>query len=82
MNRFVNPGDPIITPGAGGFLPQANILAVRIWLRLRADQPEVGFVDTNSYVYADQNVPAPNDGFRRTVVSKTIYVRNARTGIL
>ena len=30
------------------------------------------------YVYADQNVPAFNDGFRRIVVSKTIYIRNAR----
>jgi type IV pilus assembly protein PilW len=82
VNQFVNPGDPIITPGAPGFLPQADILAVRIWLRLRAERPEVGFQDTNNYVYADQNIPAPMDGFRRAVVSKTIFLRNARTGIL
>jgi type IV pilus assembly protein PilW len=81
VNLFVNPGANIITPGAAGFLPQAEILAVRIWLRLRAERPELGFQDTNTYVYADQNVPAPMDGFRRTVVSKTIYLRNARTGI-
>ncbi len=81
VNQFVNPGDNIITPGAAGFLPQAEILAVRIWLRLRAERPELGFQDTNTYVYADQNVAAPMDGFRRTVVSKTIYLRNARTGI-
>jgi type IV pilus assembly protein PilW len=81
VNQFVNPGDPIITPSAAGFLPQAEILAVRIWLRLRAERPEVGFQDTNAYVYADQDVAPPMDGFRRAVVSKTIFLRNARTGI-
>ena len=81
VNQFVNPGDPIITPGSGGFIPWSEILAVRIWLRLRAERPELGFQDTNTYVYADQNVPAPMDGFRRIVVSKTIFLRNARTGI-
>ena len=81
VNRFVDPGDPIITPGMAGFLPQAEILAVRIWLRLRAERQETGFQDTNPYVYADQNIPAPMDGFRRALVSKTIFLRNARTGI-
>lgn len=78
VDRYVNPGDPIITLGAPGFLPDAKILAVRIWLRIRAERPENGFTDTTDYVYADQNVPAFNDPFRRTVVIKTIYLRNAR----
>jgi type IV pilus assembly protein PilW len=79
IDRYVNPGDPIITPGNPAFLPDAQILAVRIWLRLRAERPENGFTDTTNYVYADQNVPAPNDNFRRLLVSKTIYLRNAHT---
>jgi type IV pilus assembly protein PilW len=79
IDRYVNAGDPIITPGSPGFLPDAEILAVRIWLRLRAERPENGFTDVTNYVYADQNVAAPNDAFRRTLVSKTIYLRNART---
>ncbi len=78
VDRYVNPGDPIITPGDPGFLPNAKILAVRIWLRIRAERPENGFSDTAGYVYADQSVPAFNDQFRRTVVTKTIYLRNAR----
>jgi type IV pilus assembly protein PilW len=78
IDRYVNPDDPIITPGAPGFLPDAEILAVRIWLRVRAERLEVGFTDASTYVYADQNVPAPNDGFRRVLVTKTIYLRNAR----
>jgi type IV pilus assembly protein PilW len=78
VDRYVNPGDPIITPGDPAFLANAQILAVRIWVRVRAERPENGHTDTTNYVYADQNVPAFNDQFRRTVVTKTIYLRNAR----
>lgn len=77
VDRYVNPGDPMITPGAG-FNPNAVILAVRIWLRVRAERPENGFTDTTNYIYADQNVGPFNDGFRRVLVEKTIYLRNAR----
>ncbi len=78
VDRYVNPGDPIITFGDPGFLPDAEILSVRIWLRIRAERPENGFTDTTDYVYADRDVPAFNDQFRRTIVTKTIYLRNAR----
>ena len=78
IDRYVNPGDPILDPADAAFVPDAAILAVRVWLRLRAERPEVGFTDTASYEYADRDVPAPNDQFRRIVVSKTIYIRNAR----
>jgi type IV pilus assembly protein PilW len=72
IDRYVNPGHAI--------LANANtaILAVRIWLRIRAETPERGFVDTATYTYADQNVGPFNDAFRRIVVSKTIYLRNSR----
>jgi type IV pilus assembly protein PilW len=79
VDRYVNVNDPMIIPGGAGFNPNAEILAVRIWLRVRAERPENGFVDTANYVYADQNVGPFNDAFRRLVVSKTIYLRNART---
>jgi type IV pilus assembly protein PilW len=78
VDRFVNPGDPVIDPLNPAFDPDAEILAVRLWLRIRAEQIENGFTDTANYVYADRNVAAPNDSFRRMVVSKTIYLRNAR----
>ncbi len=82
INRYVNPDDPILDLFNAAFDPDATILAVRIWIRLRAQRPENGFTDTTSYTYADQNLPAPNDQFRRTVISTTIYVRNARLPIL
>ncbi|HUQ52953.1 MAG TPA: PilW family protein [Gammaproteobacteria bacterium] len=78
VDRWVNVNDPMITPGAGGFNPDAVVLAVRVWVRVRAERPENGFVDNVNYVYADQNVGPFNDNFRRLVVSKTIYLRNAR----
>lgn len=78
IDRYVNPGDPLITPGEAGYLPDAEILAVRVWLRVRAERPETAFVDTATYSYADRDVAAPNDRYRRVVVSKTIYLRNAR----
>jgi type IV pilus assembly protein PilW len=56
----------------------AQIVAVRIWLMMRADRPETGFVDDRTYDYADRLV-TPNDGFRRVLVSRTIQLRNSRT---
>lgn len=73
IDRYVNPDDAVLG------LADTQILAVRIWLRIRAEREEVGFTDTDTYTYADQDLPAPNDGFRRIVVSKTIFLRNARS---
>jgi len=78
IDRYVNPNDPMIIPGGAGFNPNAEVLAVRIWLRVRAERPEQGFVDTATYTYADINHGPFNDNYRRLVVSKTIYLRNAR----
>lgn len=78
VNRYVNPGDPLIDPLDPLFDPNAQIIAVRIWLRIRADLAENGFIDDTNYVYADQDIAPINDNFRRIVVSKTIYLRNAR----
>jgi type IV pilus assembly protein PilW len=78
IDRYVNPNDPIINPLNAAFDPNVEILAVRVWLRVRAELPENGFVDQANYVYADQNVPAIGDNFRRVLVSKTIYLRNTR----
>ena len=81
IDRYIDPDDPILNPLSAGFNPDVTILAVRVWFRLRAQRPENGFTDTTNYIYADQNIPAPGDQFRRAVVSKTIYLRNARTPV-
>jgi type IV pilus assembly protein PilW len=71
--RYVNANSPL--------LPGAQVVSVRLWLRLRAEQREVGFVDGRAYNYADTSfTPTGADaGFRRVVVSRTIQLRNART---
>jgi type IV pilus assembly protein PilW len=78
IDRYVNANDPIIDPTSATFNPDAQILAVRIWFRIRAERTENGYTDNTVYQYADQNVGPIGDGYRRTVVSKTIYLRNAR----
>lgn len=53
-----------------------QIVSVRVWLLVRAENPEVGFRDGRTYEYADRSY-TPNDNFRRLLVSRTIQIRNA-----
>lgn len=70
---FVPPGTAI----AGG----EEIVAVRVWLLVMAEDPEFNFIDGRTYAYADRVGGAaytPGDNFRRVLVSKTIALRNTR----
>ena len=58
-----------------------EIVSVRVWLMVRAEQQETGFVDGRTYEYASRAgaaAYAPNDAFRRVLVTKTIALRNTR----
>ncbi len=72
--------DYFVQPNAA--IPAGDqIVAVRVWLLVRAEQPEVGFIDGRTYDYASRTGPAvytPADGFRRVLVSKTVALRNTR----
>ncbi len=61
-------------------LPRVQVVAVRVWLRLRADELEVGFDDAQTYRYANVTyTPAGTERqFRRVLMSRTVAVRNAR----
>jgi type IV pilus assembly protein PilW len=78
IDRYVNANDALFIAGNPAFAADAEILAVRIWLRLRAERFENGFADAATFVYADQSAGPFHDGIRRLVVTKTIYLRNAR----
>ena len=78
VDRYVDPNDPILNETSPAFNADARILSVRIWLRLRAERTENGLPDDTGYTYADQSIEPMNDGYRRVVTSKTIYLRNAR----
>jgi type IV pilus assembly protein PilW len=67
--QYVNAGDPLLN--------SAQVVSVRIWVRVRADAPQRGFVDGHEYLYADTDF-TPNDNFRRVVMARTIYLRNSR----
>jgi type IV pilus assembly protein PilW len=72
VTRYVTPDFPA--------LDRYQVAAVRIWLRIRADEPEGGFVDDRTYRYAGVvfTPSGPERAFRRAVMSRTIAVRNAR----
>ena len=80
VERYVDSDHPIVTPGSGQFIPTAEIVAARLWLLLRAEIPENGHNDPGPYIPLDGNLAqiTPNDQFRRMVVSKTVFLRNAK----
>ncbi len=61
-------------------LPRVQVVSVRIWLRIRSDEPEVGFDDARTYRYADvvYTPSGPARRFRRVLMSRTVTLRNAR----
>jgi type IV pilus assembly protein PilW len=61
-------------------LPRVQVVAVRMWLRLRADELEVGFDDAQTYQYANVTYTplGAERRFRRVLMSRTVAVRNAR----
>jgi type IV pilus assembly protein PilW len=63
-------------------LADHTILAVRLWLRVRASEPDYGFNDTQTYQYADISyIPSGRERhYRRVVVSRTVAIRNAGGG--
>ena len=77
-------------PGTAGFgeidayvgtespeIPGARVLAVRIWLLVRGLQRENGFTASPPQTYADRQIPARDDRYRRALVSTTVLARNA-----
>lgn len=71
---FVNPGDAV--------LATRPVVAVRVWLRVRSDEPDFTFFDPAVYQYADMAAPANLSDlerrFRRVLVQQTIQLRNTR----
>jgi hypothetical protein len=68
--RYVDPGDPALT--------SSIVIAARIWIRVRAETPEPGYVDNKIYRYADVIfTPLGNEAsYRRLLVSRIVYLRN------
>jgi type IV pilus assembly protein PilW len=70
-----------VAPGTA--LPAgARVVAVRVWLRVRSEEPDFTFEDGRTYAYAGVNYTPDSSGdanrYRRLLVSKTIQLRNTR----
>lgn len=83
VNRYVDPDNPILDPADAAFIAEAQILAVRVWLVVRAENTEIGYTDDRQYRYANREytVPPQIRGFRRLLVSRTIFLRNEREAV-
>lgn len=67
--QFVDPDAPLAVG--------TQIVAVRVWVLVRAETPEVGFTDGRRYDYGSRANVTPSDGFRRVLFSRTIQIRNS-----
>ncbi len=86
VDRYVDADHDIVNPTTPGTIAGANIIAIRLWMLMRADAQENGFQDQATYLTPDLNLNvqtcAPGAGcsypnnFRRLAVSKTIFLRN------
>lgn len=79
VDRYVNPGDPILDPANAAHIPGSRVVTARIWLVVRSISPELGIVDKRNYQPGDVILGQPEDQYRRLQVSKTILLRNSRT---
>lgn len=70
--RYLDPDSPE--------LPWLQVVAVRLWLRVRADRPDAAFSDDRVYRYADMEFTpqGAERKFRRVLMARTIVLRNAR----
>ena len=77
--------DPAMVPWQIRFVPPdypqlraLRIVAVRLWLRVRADSTEFGYQDSRRHRYADVDfIPTGSEaGQRRIVIERTVTLRN------
>jgi len=53
-----------------------QVIAVRIWLLVRAECPDYSYTNTTSYTMAGVTLPAFNDNYRRKLYTSTVRLRN------
>lgn len=64
--------DPGVVPAG------ATVVSATIWLLVRAEHREPGYLDLAAYSYGDLAEPhVPGDAYRRVLVSRTFELRNA-----
>ena len=79
VDRYINPGDPILDPADPAWIPDASVITARIWIPGQVNRTGSGIEDNTNYQLGDVPLGTFNDQFRRMLVSKTILLRNSRT---
>jgi type IV pilus assembly protein PilW len=69
VDQYVNPG--AVPAGAA-------VVSATIWLLVRAEDAEQGYVNDTQYSLAGAAAASFDDGFRRLLLTRTIHIRNTR----
>lgn len=65
--QYLNPGNALLATG--------QIVSVRLWIMVRAENPDGAYSDETTWTYANRSYKK-SDGYRRLLVSRTIFIRN------
>ncbi len=83
VDRYVDGDHPLVTPGAAGFAPQGQVIAVRLWMLVGIPADDQAWIDEQSYATQDADLgdlvagsPDYPATFRRLQISKTIFLNN------
>ncbi|MEO7385536.1 MAG: PilW family protein [Gammaproteobacteria bacterium] len=83
VDRYVDGNHPLVTVGDPDFDPDAQVIAVRLWLLVATPADDPAWVDERRYATPDADlgdIVAGSDGypsnFRRLQISKTIFLNN------
>lgn len=83
VDRYVDGDHVLVTPGAPGFDPNGQVIAVRLWMLVGLPSDDPGWLDEKRYPTPDAGLGELAAGsaayparFRRLQVSKTIFLNN------
>ena len=62
-------------PAATDTASWSEVIAVRVWLLMRAECPDPGYTSSNTYNMGNVNY-TPNDSYRRQLFTSTVSLRN------
>lgn len=68
--------DSYVNAGAPAAAMWDQLIAVRIWLLVRAECPDTGYTNTTIYSMGGAPLPAFNDNYRRKLYTSTVRLRN------
>jgi type IV pilus assembly protein PilW len=68
--------DSYVNAGAPGDSMWDQVIAVRIWLLVRSECPDTGYINDTIYTMGGGDLDAFNDGYRRKLYTSTVRLRN------